>query len=153
MNHYSSSDYPFSKSIGHYLNRADLLKNHLLDHYLAPLDISAAQCRVLIYIGYEKANTPAELCRELSIDSGSMTRMLDRLENKGLLVRSPCPQDRRRVRLALSAEGQLICEQTPQLIANAMNDLASGLSHDELVCLNGLLEKMLLPHQTVAAGE
>ncbi|AYC33130.1 MarR family transcriptional regulator [Pseudomonas cavernae] len=151
MNHYSPADFPFSGSIGHYLGSAALLKDRLLDSHLASLEISAAQFKVLIYIYLEKANTPADLCRLLSVDSGSMTRMLDRLEKKGLLHRKPCPTDRRCVRLTLSAAGQAVCQQTPEVVARAMNELARGLSHDELQSLLGLLEKMLQPHTTAAA--
>ena len=89
MKHYSPADYPFTGSIGQYIGRSALLKDRLLDRYLAPLDITSAQFKVLMFIYMDRANTPADLCRELSVDSGSMTRMLDRLEKKGLLLRKP----------------------------------------------------------------
>ncbi|MBM7061758.1 MarR family transcriptional regulator [Pseudomonas sp. UL073] len=152
MNHYNPDSFPFPESIGHFLGKAAVLKDRVLDTQLAALEISAAQFRVLVYIGLERANTPADLCRELAVDSGSMTRMLDRLERKGLLLRAPCADDRRCVRLALSEAGQSIYQQSPQLGAAAMNELARGLDAQELQSLISLLRKLLLAHEVPAAA-
>ncbi|BCD87455.1 transcriptional regulator [Pseudomonas solani] len=143
MKHYSPADYPFTGSVGQYIGRSAMLKDRLLDRYLAPLDITSAQFKVLMFIYMDRANTPADLCRELSVDSGSMTRMLDRLEKKGLLLRKPCPEDRRSVRLALSEDGLRISQQMPEIVADAMNELTSPLTTEELRTLVGLLGKIL----------
>ncbi|MEE9103083.1 MarR family transcriptional regulator [Pseudomonas nitroreducens] len=146
MNHYDVADFPFKGSIGHLLGASALLKDRLLDKHLAHLDITAAQFKVLFFIGHDRANTPAELCRELSIDSGSMTRMLDRLARKDLLVRQPCQNDRRSVRLHLSEAGQAVHAQSPQIAAAAMNELVGSLSREELHTLTSLLDKILHAH-------
>ncbi len=84
MNHYDVADFPFKGSIGQLLGAsAAILKDRLLDKHLAALDITAAQFKVLFFVGLDRANTPVELCRELSMDSGSMTRMLDAPVAKG----------------------------------------------------------------------
>ncbi|MNP29892.1 Transcriptional regulator SlyA [compost metagenome] len=77
-----------------------------------------------------------------------MTRMLDRLEQKDLILRRRCPDDRRQVRLALSEEGQKLADQLPQIGAAAMNELVGVLAADELATLENLLSKVLL-----AAGD
>lgn len=150
MNHYDVADFPFKGSIGQLLGATAILKDRLLDKHLAYLDITAAQFKVLFFIGSERANTPAELCRELSIDSGSMTRMLDRLARKDLLVREPCQNDRRSVRLSLSTAGQAVNDEAPRIAAAAMNELVGGLSRDELQTLTGLLDKILRAHGAAA---
>ncbi|WP_152226979.1 MarR family winged helix-turn-helix transcriptional regulator [Pseudomonas sp. SCB32] len=152
MNHYDVADFPFKGSIGHLLGAGALLKDRLLDKHLAHLDITAAQFKVLFFIGHDRANTPAELCRELSIDSGSMTRMLDRLARKDLLVREPCQHDRRSVRLHLSAAGQAVNDQAPQIAVAAMNELVGSLSREELRTLTGLLDKILCAHGVETSG-
>lgn len=146
MNHYDVADFPFKGSIGQLLGATAILKDRLLDKHLAHLDITAAQFKVLFFIGNDRANTPAELCRELSIDSGSMTRMLDRLARKDLLLRAPCQNDRRSVRLSLSSVGQAVNDEAPRIAAAAMNELVGGLSRDELQTLTGLLDKILRAH-------
>lgn len=83
MGHYSASDFPFKGSIGQLIGVSAATKDRILEKHLAALDITAAQFKVLIFVGLNRANSPVELCRELSVDSGSMTRMLARLEKKG----------------------------------------------------------------------
>ncbi|MNN90380.1 Transcriptional regulator SlyA [compost metagenome] len=75
-----------------------------------------------------------------------MTRMLDRLEKKELLLRHPCPNDRRSIRLKLSPAGEAINAQAPEIATSAMNDLVECLSAEELQTLVGLLDKVLSAH-------
>jgi DNA-binding MarR family transcriptional regulator len=55
-----------------------------------------------------------------------MTRMLDRLEQKGLLARQRCEADRRQVQLVLTEEGQKLAALLPHIGAEAMNELAAA---------------------------
>lgn len=68
--------------LGLLLGRAALLKDRIIDTHMEPHGITAAQFKVLIIMAQFDVDTPAELCRHLSLDSGSMTRMLDRLEQR-----------------------------------------------------------------------
>lgn len=135
-------------TIGMLLGRAALVKDRILDSHLQAFGVTAAQFKVLIIVAQYGVDTPAELCRYLALDSGSMTRMLDRLEQKDLIVRRRCPDDRRQVRLGLSEEGQKLADQLPQIGASAMNELVGVLAADELATLESLLSKVLL-----AAGD
>lgn len=56
--------------------------------------------------GPDRDLTPTELHRSLLLSSGAMTNRLDRLEAAGLLIRTPDPQDRRRIRVRLTEAGR-----------------------------------------------
>ena len=144
MGHYSASDFPFKGSMGQLIGVSAATKDRILEKHLAALDITAAQFKVLIFVGLNRANSPVELCRELSVDSGSMTRMLARLEKRGLLLRGRCPEDRRCLRLDLSEAGRKVQEQLPLIASAAMNELVACLSTEELQTLTHLLTKVLL---------
>ncbi|TDF84750.1 MarR family winged helix-turn-helix transcriptional regulator [Pseudomonas sp. H9] len=131
-------------TIGMLLGRAALVKDRILDSHLQAFGVTAAQFKVLIIVAQYGVDTPAELCRYLALDSGSMTRMLDRLEQKDLIVRRRCADDRRQVRLGLSEDGQKLADQLPQIGAAAMNELVGVLAADELATLERLLTKVLL---------
>jgi len=73
-----------------------------------------------------------------------MTRMLDRLEQKDLIVRRRCPDDRRQIRLGLSEEGQKLADRLPEIGAAAMNELLGVLDPVELTTLEAILSKVLL---------
>ncbi|MFP3517769.1 MarR family transcriptional regulator [Pseudomonas sp. SIMBA_077] len=135
-------------TLGLLLGRANMLKDRILDSHMEPYGITAAQFKVLIIMAQFAVDTPAELCRHLSLDSGSMTRMLDRLEQKALLIRQRSEADRRQVRLMLTDDGRALADRLPSIGANAMNQLAGVISSQELQALEEILKKILL-----AAGD
>ena len=147
MKHFNPDNFQHC-TLGLLLGRAALLKDRIIDRHMEPYGITAAQFKVLIIMAQFDVDTPAELCRHQSVDSGSMTRMLDRLEQKNLLMRQRSEADRRQVRLVLTVDGQALADQLPEIGANAMNQLAGAITAQELQQLEQILKKILL-----AAGD
>ncbi|MBI6555894.1 MULTISPECIES: MarR family winged helix-turn-helix transcriptional regulator [Pseudomonas] len=147
MKHFTPDNFHNCR-LGLLLGRAAILKDKIIDTHMEPHGITAAQFKVLIIMAQFGVDTPAELCRHLSLDSGSMTRMLDRLEQKGLLDRKRSALDRRQVQLVLTDDGQRLADRLPYIGAEALNQLAGALEPDELQTLEKLLKKML-----IAAGD
>ena len=143
MQHFTPENFQ-TCTIGMLLGRAALVKDRILDSHLQDYGVTAAQFKVLIIVAQYNVDTPAELCRYLGLDSGSMTRMLDRLEQKDLIARSRCPQDRRQVRVGLTDEGRTLADRLPHIGAAAMNELVGILAPDELATLTSILTKVLL---------
>ncbi len=110
---------------------------------LAPGGLTNAQWLPLykIYIG--EATTVAELARQSQMDAGAMTRLLDRLETKGLLRRVRATEDRRVVQLELTPEGQQLASEVPAVLAEVMNAHLAGFSKTEWQALKGYLRRML----------
>ena len=77
-----------------------------IDQALAPLNLTAAQAGVLVGLARHGADTPAKLCELLDYDRGAMTRLLNRVECKGLIAREANPGDRRSVSLVLTDAGR-----------------------------------------------
>jgi len=152
MPHYTPENYPPLGSIGHLLSIVAQLKERLLDAQLADQQVTAAQFKVLLLIGHQLASSPAELCRALSVDCGSMTRMLDRLVAKQLLERHQCTEDRRSVRLRLTASGQALYARLPEIGSAALNELLACLDPEELQLFERLLRRIVNasgPHVTL----
>ncbi|WAH60504.1 MarR family transcriptional regulator [Pseudomonas silvicola] len=147
MKHFTPENFR-TCTIGLLLGRASSVKDRILDTHLVPEGVTAAQFKVLIIIEQFDVDRPAELCRYLSLDSGSMTRMLDRLEQKGFISRRPCADDRRQVRVTLTPAGLALAGKLPVVGAAAMNELVGVLAPDELESLERILTKVLL-----AAGD
>ena len=131
-----------SVCVGILLGQSAALKDRLLDRHLMPLSITAAQFKVLRIISGGD-NTAGALCRHLSIHSAAMSRMLDRLERKALIVRTRDDHDQRQVRLSLTEKGRSVSTQLPTLACAAMNEFTAGITREELAQLERLLEKML----------
>lgn len=63
--------------LGRLIHMVNQKKDRLLNEYLSPLDITAAQFKVLCSIRCAACITPVELKKVLSVDLGALTRMLD----------------------------------------------------------------------------
>ena len=91
--------------------------NRMLDQEMAPLDLTALQWRPIAMVALGRADTPAELARLNGVDTGAMTRTLDRLEAKGLLRRARNQLDRRVVKIELTELGETKAREIPPNIA------------------------------------
>ena len=132
-----------SQGIGAFIGRARRTIVEAIDQKLAPLDISHAQWIVVMLIGDGAATTAAELCKTLVYDPGAMTRLLDRLEKKGVLRRVRAKGDRRTVRLELTAEGRRLYPRILEALVQEFNRLLRGFSKSEVRQLEDLLKRMV----------
>jgi hypothetical protein len=126
MKHFTPDDF-HNCHLGLLLGRAAMLKDRIIDTHMEPHGITAAQFKVLIIMAQFGVDTPAELCRHLSLDSGSMTRMLDRLEQKvcwPATLRAGSPSGAAGAHRGGSAAGGML----PHIGAEALNQLAGAFS-------------------------
>jgi len=117
--------------------------NRMLDQEMAPLGLTAIQWRPIALLCKGKADTPAELARLNGVDTGAMTRTLDRLEAKGLVRRCRSQEDRRVIRIELTDSGKEKGRQIPPRIAKMLNHHLRGFSSEEVGQLRHLLLRML----------
>lgn len=67
-------------------------------------DLSAPQMNMIMMIRFREAVSVSELAELLSVSPPSVSTMADRLVERGLLTRTPCDQDRRKVVIRVSPE-------------------------------------------------
>jgi MarR family multiple antibiotic resistance transcriptional regulator len=137
--------------VGHLIGRARSALLTGLDGELEPFGLTGAQFAVLKNVADGVAETAADLCRTMHYDTGSMTRMLDRLEEKAVLRRERCTQDRRVVYLRITDTGN---ELLPQLRAAAVHVLSrhlAGFSPEEVERLKQYLVRMIHNGQPVSS--
>lgn len=128
---------------GRLIHRAQVVLTESLDRELAQSDISAAQYVILSTLAAGSADTAAQICKEISYSPGAMTRMLDRLENKGMIRRVPYVDNRRSVRLELTEEGKAKFPALRLAATTVIDRYFGALDAPELQQLGSLLEKML----------
>jgi len=143
MGLYRAQTYRVEDSVGFQITRLRAAVFAAVDREVAPWGVSSAQAAILIYIAHGRGNRAADMARDYSYDTGSMTRMIDRLVAKGLLRRVRDAADRRSVRLELTAKGAKLTERLPEVAARALNKLLRGFSRPELDQLKGYLDRML----------
>lgn len=146
---YDSASYQPRKSVGSLLSRvrvamlAALDEELAADKRLAPLELSAAQFIVIASLAGDERKSASDLCKGISYDAGAMTRMLDRLEGKGLIRRNRSPEDRRLVYLELTDEGRAAYPRMRELSLAVANRFLRGFTKAEARQLEGLLGRML----------
>lgn len=140
---YQASEFRPEISVGYMMRRvlASILTD--ADQELAAWDVTHAQWMPLFKLYNCGQSTVAGLARDLQLDPGATTRLLDRLEGKGLLRRERSTSDRRVVHVALTPEGQVIASQVPEVLCRVLNRHLSGFTHDEWMLLRSLLERIL----------
>jgi MarR family transcriptional regulator, multiple antibiotic resistance protein MarR len=113
------------------------------DPDLATLEISAAQYTIISVLAKRGVDSAAQLCKDLSYDAGAMTRMIDRLEAKGLVNRRRCPEDRRLMKLELTEAGLAALPKLRECSVRVLNRLLRGFSLAEARQLEGFMVRML----------
>lgn len=140
---YSVTDFVIDESIGYLVKRVRSMLSMAVEREIAEHDVTYEQWGVLLMIMTQRGDTAAVLARGLECDTGSMTRMLDRLEAKELIVRTRSTDDRRRVQLELTASGKRLAERLVAAIVKVLNKHLDGFSVDELELFKGFLRRML----------
>lgn len=82
-------------------------------HLVRTAGLTASQVLILQAIGGHKQATPSQLARDISLSQATITSIVDRLEQRGLIERERSQQDRRRVYLRLTEQGKEVLEQAP----------------------------------------
>jgi DNA-binding MarR family transcriptional regulator len=156
---YDNASFQAGRHIGALVSRvkvemlAALDRELAQDKRLAPLEMSAAQYIIVANLaaGPGEPKSAADLCKVISYDAGAMTRMLDRLEAKGLIRRTRSSQDRRLMNLELTEEGRAAYPRMREISMANANRFLRGFTKAEARQLESLLNRMLENAQGVAA--
>ncbi|MCI2810992.1 MarR family winged helix-turn-helix transcriptional regulator [Eoetvoesiella caeni] len=82
------------------------------ENSLLKLGVTVAQWQIMISIYHEDATTPKDLAAYIGIDAAAVSRGATRLLAKGLVKKTPHPEDRRSIHLALTAKGLKLLKVT-----------------------------------------
>ncbi|MGE5544148.1 MAG: MarR family winged helix-turn-helix transcriptional regulator [Bacillota bacterium] len=113
-----------------------------IDRYLASrleeYGVSVPQSFVLFALLEEDGSTLKEIGTKAQIDSSSMTVLVDKLENEGLLERRLDSQDRRAIRVFLTPKGKDLAEKVMDLAVDFNCQLKNSLGDIEVAFQKGL---------------
>lgn len=110
----------------------------LAEHGLATSDHG-----VLVALGDFGALSQQQLADRLDADKSHVVRLIDQLEQRGLITRAPDPTDRRRHRIELTPAGRKLLHATTPITASIDAAHLKALSATERRTLAALLERVL----------
>jgi len=139
---YQAANYCAEESVGYMMKRIMMSIVSQADKRLDLHGLTNAQWGPLMRLQTTGGSTVAELARWLNVDAGAMTRLLDRLEKKGLCKRVRSTEDRRVVQVELTAEGSTAIAEVPAVLAEVLNGHLAGFSKTEWQALRTYLQRM-----------
>ncbi|WP_374592217.1 MarR family winged helix-turn-helix transcriptional regulator [Aquabacterium sp.] len=152
-NFYSGATYDPPKSLGWLIRRVVAAMGREVSARIEGQDLTQAQWGPLFMIHTCRCQTAASLARELNVDTGSMTRTLDRLEDKGFLRRERSTDDRRVVKLVLTESGERVIADIPYVLSDVLNDFLHGFTRAEHDQLFSLLSRLLENGERLQGGQ
>ena len=112
------------------------------DRRAAPLGVTRAQWRALAWVGREPGLRQVELADHLDIEPITLCRIVDRLEESGLVERRRDPEDRRAWRLHLTDKGEPLVEQLRTLAGQMAQEAFAGVSPETIELLRKSLAQV-----------
>lgn len=143
VNFYHPDNYQRCESIGWLLLVLQRSIRQQAEVRLAGSGLTHAQWVPLLMLRLGGTCSVAKLMRELDSDAGALSRLLDRLEAKGLCQRERSTEDRRVVMVSLTDEGWRVSAQLPSMLSDIFNAHLFGFSHDEWRLLLSLLHRLI----------
>ncbi len=105
--------------------------------------ITRIQWIALYYLGLTQNTNQKELALKMNIKDSSVTRLLDRLERDGLVIREKNPNDRRVTNVVLTEKGKEMREKMLPEGEKFSNMLLDGIDADELQVFEKVLSTMV----------
>ncbi|MBB6731648.1 MarR family winged helix-turn-helix transcriptional regulator [Cohnella zeiphila] len=129
-------------SIGFLINQAGRRISQLLAQRFAPYEVTTEQWSVLARLREEDGISQKELAFRVGKDQTNVTRILDQLERKQLVVRRPNPDDRRSFLPYVTEEGNRVYLLLLPIEKDVVAEATSGIGSEDLAKLKELLVRV-----------
>jgi len=135
------------KKVGFLIKQVHILQEQRLNKKFNRFDLTGAQVFTIINLfkAREKGErlTQKDLERILDISNPTLTGILNRLENKGLIIRMPCKHDARRKYIEVTDKAIDLDKEIRRAFEEAEKELLCSLNDEEVMRLYEYLEKIL----------
>ena len=105
--------------------------------------LSTPQMHTIEIVGHSGSLRMKDLAKKMGVTTGTLTVMIDRLEQQGLLKRTPHETDRRSYLIALTEKGQKLFVEHHQYHLHLTEEITATLSKEEQAQFSTVLEKII----------
>lgn len=141
------------RSPGRMLRRLEQHVKTLLERRFAVEDVTVTQWIALKVVRDGAISNPGELARELNITSGATTRLIDTLEERGLMLRDRSAEDRRVVGLKVTDAGEAMVLKIAPIVVSGWNELVADFDDDEVTRFSSMLARLLVVAERMLGQE
>jgi DNA-binding MarR family transcriptional regulator len=121
------------------VKQVELAVRSRLDDIVRPGGMTALQYTALTVLERHAGMSSAQLARRSFVTAQSMADLIGALEARGLIERNRDHTDRRRLVVALTAEGRALLDRYREEVAALEASMVAGLSPDEVAALRHAL--------------
>ena len=119
------------------------LMRSTIDARLEPMGLSHALWRPLLVLhAADGPMTQTELARALGLESPTLVRLLDRLNERGWIERRNCPGDRRAYHVALTPHALRLCADLEREVAAIREEAMGGVRSSDLLAAISVLQRV-----------
>lgn len=118
-----------------------------LQRRLDPFDLTPAHFMVLNCLWRQDGLAISDIGEKVQQVGGTMTGVIDRMEERNLIVRKRDAEDRRVWRAWLTDKGKKLFSKLPPVMAQAREQLLDGISEREIAQLIETLDKIIVNAQ------
>ncbi|MEM8712028.1 MAG: MarR family transcriptional regulator [Planctomycetota bacterium] len=134
---------PFPHITGYWVNRLASAIRTVVDRELKAFDMTRRQVGMIMHIERFGSPSASDLTQTLGVDSTAVTRMIDRLEEKGLVERHPDPDDGRRHLIEVTKEARSLMPKLKRTAGRVEATFVEGVSPEDLETFQRVLLRML----------
>ncbi len=132
--------------VGFHIARASVTTVESFDRHIGtPFGLAKVEFSALMLLLANEDVSPKALAQALRITAPKLSLLLDRLQERGLLLRRPNPEDGRSQHLLLTRAGKQLATQTATATQAMEAELNQHLSRAEHAMLIELLDKLARP--------
>jgi DNA-binding MarR family transcriptional regulator len=106
-------------------------------------NVTDAQADALRFLYLNEHLSMREIATGLGYTTSGATKAINRLEEKGWVVRNPCSEDHREVNVSLTPLGRKIASEVTEITEQRIDNLLSRLPEGTLSRLDGVIEEFL----------
>lgn len=116
---------------------------NLIDYKLKPLELTQTHWITLHNIHQlPPEQSQIQLAKTIGIEQPSLVRTLDQLEEKGLITRHTCINDRRAKRIKLTESAKPIIKKINDIVSNIKSEIFYDIKEQDIEILNTIIIKL-----------
>ena len=139
-----TTQYNLEESLGYVIGRAGRSMANRLNHNFekAGYDVTCEQWAVLMNLWHKNGQSQKDLAGITCKDKTSITRLLDGLEKKNLVVRTPDKKDARQKLIYLTNQGKAFQQELLKLVKQTLAEAQKGIRPSDLKVCKGVLRQV-----------
>jgi len=131
------------KSLGYRMRSLSMQLTRRFSEKLEALNVTTVHWLVLCRLWREDGVPVSEIASYIELEGGSLAGVLERMEDRGLISRRSCSEDKRRMLVFLTDEGDRLFDILPEIALNHCNLCIGGLSDEDVQFMTRVLTTLI----------